>query len=102
MWVNSAVETAPANGAVVINTDGSYTYTPTASYSGEDSFVFRDTDTVTGLSSIATAKIGVGVVVQQTVDQGVLSSDAVAWDGGAGWAANDNEEALPVAWSEAI
>jgi len=57
---------------------------------------------VTGLSSIATVKVGVGVVVQETVDKAVLNADGLAWDDGAGWAANDNEEALPVAWGEAI
>ena len=29
---------APSHGSVVINTDGTYTYTPAANYSGEDSF----------------------------------------------------------------
>jgi gliding motility-associated-like protein/uncharacterized repeat protein (TIGR01451 family) len=37
--VTYTVSTAPEHGTVVINPDGSYTYTPTAGYSGPDSFV---------------------------------------------------------------
>jgi hypothetical protein len=38
--------TNPANGILVINTDGSFTYTPTANYNGNDSFTYtiRDVD----------------------------------------------------------
>ena len=39
-----ALQGAPANGAVVVNADGTYTYTPTAGYIGGDSFTFTVTD----------------------------------------------------------
>jgi len=34
----------PANGSVVLNSDGSFTYTPTAGYSGSDSFTYQVSD----------------------------------------------------------
>ena len=36
--------THPAHGSVVVNADGSYTYTPTTGYSGTDSFSYIVTD----------------------------------------------------------
>ena len=35
--------TNPAHGAVTLNTDGAFTYTPSAGYAGEDSFTYRAT-----------------------------------------------------------
>jgi VCBS repeat-containing protein len=51
----TAVEvTQPANGSVTLNTDGSFTYTPTASFHGTVSFTYKAND---GTSSSATAAI---------------------------------------------
>src|SRR6202012_740654 len=36
--------THPAHGSVVVNADGSYTYTPTTGYVGTDSFSYVVTD----------------------------------------------------------
>jgi len=33
--------TSPSKGTIVFNPDGSYTYTPDASFTGEDSFIYR-------------------------------------------------------------
>jgi VCBS repeat-containing protein len=41
------VETGPAHGSLVLNSDGSFTYTPDANYAGSDSFVYRATDSGT-------------------------------------------------------
>ena len=43
----------PAQGAVVLNADGSFDYTPAENYFGEDVFSYRATDEVTGESSQA-------------------------------------------------
>ena len=40
-----ALETTTSNGSVTVNADGSYTYTPNASYVGADSFTYSVTDT---------------------------------------------------------
>jgi Bacterial Ig domain/Bacterial Ig-like domain (group 1) len=39
-----ALGSGPANGSVVFNADGSYTYTPNANYDGPDSFTFTVSD----------------------------------------------------------
>ena len=38
--VNTTPVSGPSNGSVVINGDGTYTYTPTTSYTGPDQFVY--------------------------------------------------------------
>ena len=42
--VTWSVETGPAKGELVLNDDGSYTYTPHANVNGSDSFVYRVSD----------------------------------------------------------
>ena len=49
--------TQPANGALVDNGDGTLTYTPTAGYTGQDSFTYTVTDG--GLTDTATVTIDV-------------------------------------------
>lgn len=50
---------APANGTVAVNTDGTYTYTPTTGFTGVDSFIYQIT-TPTGTQAVATVAITVG------------------------------------------
>jgi VCBS repeat-containing protein len=50
--------TEPANGAAILNADGSFTYTPNANFSGTDSFTYRASDG-TGDSAPATVTINV-------------------------------------------
>jgi hypothetical protein len=38
--------TDPAHGSVVINADGSFTYTPATGFSGDDTFTYTETDAV--------------------------------------------------------
>lgn len=53
--------TQPANGTVVLNPDGSFTYTPAADWSGEDSFAYISTS-ITGVSNEATVYLHVNPV----------------------------------------
>lgn len=39
--IQAVVATQPAHGTVVVNPDGSFTYTPTGNYSGPDSFTYK-------------------------------------------------------------
>jgi len=56
---DAALVTAPANGTVVVNPDGGFTYTPDAGFSGHDSFTFTLTDTDGNVSVPATVTIPV-------------------------------------------
>ncbi|MCF6386576.1 Ig-like domain-containing protein [Mycobacterium sp. MBM] len=51
----------PANGTLTLNTDGSFTYTPTADFNGTDSFTYTATDG-TATSSVETVSITVAPV----------------------------------------
>lgn len=55
------VETGPSHGALTLNADGSYDYTPDADYSGTDSFTFRVTDAA-GAYDIGTETIHIEAV----------------------------------------
>ena len=50
--------TDPLHGAVVVNADGTYTYTPVANYNGSDSFTYKITD---GDGDISTATVSISV-----------------------------------------
>lgn len=53
-----ALDTATSNGSIVVNSDGTYTYTPNANFNGVDSFTFVANDG-TANSNIATVTITV-------------------------------------------
>ena len=75
----------PANGTVVWNNDGSFTYTPTADFSGTDSFTYEVVD-ADGATSTATVTITISAVndapVVDTIipDQSDLDSNTVTLD----------------------
>ena len=51
-----ALVSGPSNGTVVVNADGTFTYTPNPDYNGTDSFEYSITD-VDGDTTTATATI---------------------------------------------
>ena len=53
----------PSHGTVVVNADGSYTYTPATNYSGADSFTYTVTDAASGESLTRTVNLTVNPVV---------------------------------------
>lgn len=61
----------PAHGTVVLNSDGSFTYTPAANYNGTDSFSYKANDGAAD-SSIATVTLGITAVN----DAPIASSDS--------------------------
>ncbi|WP_168201392.1 Ig-like domain-containing protein [Qingshengfaniella alkalisoli] len=67
----AAGATAPANGAVTINADGSYTYTPDPDFNGSDSFTYTVTD------GIATVEYTVDVTVTAENDPPEATEDSV-------------------------
>jgi serine protease AprX len=47
--ISAVLKTAPSHGSLTLNANGSFAYTPTAGYSGADSFSYADSDgTLTG------------------------------------------------------
>ena len=58
LLVTPAPVSGPANGSLTLNSDGSFTYTPSTSYIGPDSFVYEITDGQGG-STQATVNIAV-------------------------------------------
>ncbi len=56
--VNTTPVTGPANGSLVLNSDGTFTYTPNANFNGTDSFVYEVLDGNGGTAQ-ATATITV-------------------------------------------
>ena len=68
-----ALVAGPAHGALVLDADGSFSYTPVANFSGDDSFTYQVNDS--GLdSNVAT----VTLVVAPVNDAPVAKDDAVA------------------------
>jgi VCBS repeat-containing protein len=59
--LSAALDQGPANGTVELNSDGSFTYTPSADFNGEDSFTYIVDDgsgqTATGTVTISIAAI---------------------------------------------
>ena len=59
--LTAALVSAPKNGTVTLNSNGSFTYTPKANYSGLDSFTYRASDATT-TSNVATVLVNVTAV----------------------------------------
>ena len=93
-----ALTSAPANGSVVINGDGSYTYTPVADYNGADSFTYTVSDG-NGGSNTYTVSVSVTPVQDTVADSLITPEDtAITFNvlTGAGGASADNFEGTPV------
>jgi len=56
--LSAALASGPAHGTLTLNTNGSFTYTPTANFNGSDSFTYRASDGST-VSNLATVSITV-------------------------------------------
>ena len=57
--LTAAVVAPPAHGTLVLNLNGTFTYTPANGYTGPDSFTYRTTDTATLSSAAATVNINI-------------------------------------------
>ncbi len=70
--------TGPTNGTLALNSNGSFTYTPTLNYTGLDSFTYRANDGTLN-SGIATVSITVNAAVNNVLINGSFESDYTAW-----------------------
>jgi VCBS repeat-containing protein len=59
--LSAILVTGPAHGTLVLNSDGSFTYTPEANYNGSDSFTYKANDG-TADSNVATVNLTVNAV----------------------------------------
>jgi VCBS repeat-containing protein len=83
----------PTNGGVVFNTDGSFTYTPNANFSGSDSFTYKANDGTVD-SSPATVNITVTAVDDSPVavdDSASTAEDTPVTVNAPGVLANDTD-----------
>ena len=83
----------PAHGAVALSTDGSFTYSPTANFSGTDSFTYKASGGGTD-SNVVTATITVtpvNDVAVATADSYSTGEDTPLVVGAAGVLANDTD-----------
>ena len=75
LTVNTTPVSGPSNGTLVLNGDGTFTYTPNANFSGSDSFVYEASDGNGG-----TAQATVNITVNPINDDPVAVNDAFATD----------------------
>ena len=68
-----AVASGPANGTLVLNADGTFTYTPAANYHGADSFSYTVTDAAAGESDTRTVSLTVNSINDAAVISGQVS-----------------------------
>ena len=68
--LNAAVVTGPANGTLTMNADGSFTYTPSANFSGSDSFTYTASD-----GSATSDPITVTITVNPLSDAPLAAAD---------------------------
>jgi VCBS repeat-containing protein len=89
-----AVDTSPANGAVTLDADGSFSYAPNAGFNGTDSFTYTASD---GNGGTATATVTIDVVPvndpPSAADDGynVTEDQALVLPAFLGVLANDND-----------
>ena len=80
-----AQTSSPTNGALVFNSDGSFSYTPDPDFSGTDSFAYQVTDAD---GAVATATVNIAIhpvndaptVTSPVADQNNFDSDTVSLD----------------------
>lgn len=76
--LTAAIVTQPANGAVTLNANGSFVYTPNSGFSGSDSFTYRANDGFLN-STPATVDITVNAFASGALVNGSFEDDETGW-----------------------
>ncbi|MCP5531676.1 MAG: DUF642 domain-containing protein [Akkermansiaceae bacterium] len=76
--LTAVLDVGPANGALTLNPDGGFTYTPNAGYEGADSFTYHADDGL-GASSTVTVSIQVDAVIPGVLVNGSFEDDEDGW-----------------------
>jgi VCBS repeat-containing protein len=87
--LSAQLVSGPTNGTLVLNANGGFTYTPTAGFTGTDSFTYRASDGA--LQSSATVTITVTSV-----------NDAPSFTGGGNVTVNEDSGAYSATWATGI
>ena len=90
--LTAIMKSAPSNGILTLNTDGSFTYSPAAGFSGTDSFTYQATDGYTN-SNIATVTLTVNPLPFANNDRYPLNAGAVLTVAAPGILVNDADAA---------
>lgn len=67
--LTAAVVNPPSHGILVLNTDGSFTYTPTIGYFGDDTFVYQACDGTACSNATVTIVVTASEIYACTIDQ---------------------------------
>ncbi|MGE3362826.1 MAG: Ig-like domain-containing protein [Rhizobiaceae bacterium] len=78
--LTAVLGTGPANGTLALNADGSFSYTPNANFTGEDSFTYRPND---GTANGTPVTVAITVAVFNEPPVGTADSITVNEDGSA-------------------
>jgi hypothetical protein len=76
--LTAAINALPGHGGVILNTNGGFTFTPTAGYTGPDSFTYHANDGNLD-SNIVTVSIAVNAVVPGSLVNGSFEQDFTGW-----------------------
>ncbi|RYD19459.1 MAG: DUF642 domain-containing protein [Verrucomicrobiaceae bacterium] len=76
--LTAAINASPSHGSVTLNTNGSFTYTPVAGYTGTDSFTYHARDAALD-SNIVTVTLTVNAPGSTTLANGGFESDFSGW-----------------------
>jgi LPXTG-motif cell wall-anchored protein len=97
--VTVALVTAPPNGTVVLNADGSFTYDPDPAFVGTDTFTYQASDdNIDGVSDVAT----VTITVDATGEPPTTPTSTSTTTSGGGAVGGAGRGTLPATGSEAI
>ncbi|HWV65643.1 Ig-like domain-containing protein, partial [Chitinophaga sp.] len=94
--LTASLVTAPVNGTVVLNADGSFTYTPNANYSGSDSLIYQVCDNGTpSLCDTATLLLNISAVnhAPVAVNDSIAVTEDIAATGNV--RSNDSDRETP-------
>jgi len=76
--ITAVLNAAPASGTLVLNANGSFTYTPNSGFTGTDSFTYHAYDGVSD-SNIVTVSITVSSSNSQLIVNGSFESSLTGW-----------------------
>ena len=78
LQLGSHVVDQPAHGAVSVNADGTFSYTPTADYFGSDSFTYRLSDPSTGSGQVLESNLATVSITLTPVNDAPVVADVQA------------------------